>query len=180
MREIIFRAKEYRVPFQGETEEERIKNAPWVYGDLVACDEGFAQHAILQEKMGDKGDYEYDIFGVEKYALVEEKTIGQFSGKYDRFGNRIFEGDIVFLRQENDYRQDRFFQFLALVVFSNGMFDYDFLPIGNDFLFEHLPPFSVTVVGNAFDTPNLLTTKYEHYVEREVWEKSGSFNKSII
>lgn len=49
----------------------------WIEGDLVHFENGV---------MIDQGD---------KTDVVAEETVGQFAGLTDKFGNKIFEGDIV-------------------------------------------------------------------------------------
>ena len=81
MRKIFFRGK-------------RKDTGDWVYEDLKHLDNG-----------------NIHIFGNRYSQPVEEKTIGQFTGLYDKFGTAIYEGDIV------EYRTKKY-----VVKFQNGMF----------------------------------------------------------
>ena len=68
MREIKFRGKE-------------TQTGQWRYGDLthtMAPTETGVRHRVMV------GGYE-----------VDEKTVGQFTGTYDREGKEIFEGDLI-------------------------------------------------------------------------------------
>lgn len=71
-REILFRAK-------------CVDNGEWVYGYyLVAAGMPFIS-----------------TFGVrEPIAVIPEDTVGQFTGLYDKNGNKIFEGDRVLIDNE--------------------------------------------------------------------------------
>lgn len=70
MREYLFRGKMW-------------DNSEWVYGNVIQSKEGDA--FILPIEEGDVTDY-YDVI---------PESVGQFTGRYDKSGNRIFEGSIM-------------------------------------------------------------------------------------
>lgn len=60
----------------------------WVYGTYFQCGEAF----ILKQKKGRRFEY----------WMVDKFTVGQYSGFNDRYGNKLFEGDIVWVRDALD------------------------------------------------------------------------------
>lgn len=81
LRKIVFRGKSKR-------------NGEWLYGDLVRNVEG--TFAIVPP-------FEIDLHNhCERYE-VDEDTIGQFTGNYDRNGKEIFDGDILCYGKNSEY-----------------------------------------------------------------------------
>ena len=143
MREILFRAKQHY------TKE-------WLYGAVV--------------KDGDECLItvgEPDGLYKQKMTVVEESTVGQFTGLVDKHCKRIFEGDIF----TSDYFDDTYnFE----VVFSNGAFcgkhkstgiymlgftNYD--DNGEDLGYWGEEDYTshIQIIGNIHDNPELLEAK---------------------
>lgn len=97
----------------------------WYYGDLTS---------IEQQSY---------IVGTEMVA-VNAKTVGQFTGLYDKNGKEIYEGDIL-----QEIGSDK----TVLVVYEAPQFCYADNSFGYKFL--NLPEY-YTVIGNIHDNPELL------------------------
>lgn len=96
MREILFRGK-------------RIDNGEWVEGYLAAYD------LICPSYPEDTSDATGDYYGQTPYVgfvEVDPETVGQFTGRKDKNGRGIFEGDIFHLEDE----------IIAVVIFKDGCF----------------------------------------------------------
>lgn len=74
MREILFRGK-------------RIDNGEWEYGDLIKIG---SRYFITH-----KCSYQDGCLSFGKYFEIDSNTVGQYTGRYDKNGVMIFEGDIV-------------------------------------------------------------------------------------
>lgn len=132
MREIKFRGKD-------------IKNGEWVYGDLhLLCN---APHIHTQESR-------YPFAGIRSF--VNKETIGQFTGLHDKNGKEIYEGDIIDIYDSEYETHDN-----NEVSFKDGVFGVAnwtgnlttlIFFIGNRGDSEY----SVEVVGNVYDNPELL------------------------
>lgn len=86
MRENLFRAK-------------RVNNGGWIEGYLF--DNGFDGKekkyfigGLIIEKYNGTACDEWDITGID-FCEIDPETICQFTGLYDRYGNKIWENDIL-------------------------------------------------------------------------------------
>jgi uncharacterized phage protein (TIGR01671 family) len=128
MREIKFRGK-------------RIDNGEWHYGGYFMATNGTVW--IL----GDDG-LTYRPDAIE----VDPSTVGQYTGLKDKYGKKIYEGDIVTEIYEGDiiFRQDE----VGRIEFSeDGSFLIRFP--------HHLARLNATwkpieVIGNIYDNPELI------------------------
>lgn len=136
MREILFKAK-------------RIDNGEWVEGcyvkkyDLLGNEEHLIFHA--------------DSYKVWEYAEIDIKTLCQLTGLYDRYGNKIWENDIL-KTWSDQYAQVKFGLHnpgAAISEYSQGFY-VDFPE--ESFLRKELGYWckETYVRGNIFDNKELL------------------------
>lgn len=132
MREILFKAK-------------RKDNGKWFDGyyqkryDLL----GNEEHLI----------FHIDSYTVWEYAEVDPQTLCQFTGLFDKNGNKIWENDILMAHLDEYYPEDVTYKTVewgvaGWVGHETGSTDREYL---DEFDLEHFE-----VVGNIFDNPELL------------------------
>lgn len=125
MREILFRGK-------------RTDNGEWVYGTPILYPDG---NVVMCRSF-------------KRNHNVSSKTVGQFTGLYDKNGRRIFEGDIV-----NFYNGDGEFSPYEVRWQDSG---FSVLMNGNTDLFDELDDYfsrHCEIIGNIYDNPELLEVK---------------------
>lgn len=124
MREILFRAKHIN-PYGTED---------WYYGCYERSDNVY--HYIIEEN--------------GSIIPINPKTLGQFTGLYDKNDMRMFEGDIVKARMTDKYT----------VVFNRGSFMGEYTsPYGRYTVRVDLLKDDWEVIGNIYDNPELLEEK---------------------
>ena len=146
-REILFKAK-------------RIDNGEWVEG-YYRADSDLEVHFICG------WDYYPSENGLEREPFeyeIDPETICQYTGLTDNNGQRIWENDIVLLREEVQE-----YEWKAIVEFGNPNLEYDWgwqlVPVGecdmnkDILLWIDMENASCTVSGNIFDNPELLEVK---------------------
>lgn len=126
MREILFRGK-------------RTDNGEWVYG--VPTKDGRGEMVMVE-----------NIFECEEYncrgancLYVDENTVGQYTGLADKNGTKIFEGDIVLLKGDEEPYQ---------VAFDESRFQV----YGNSicYVMDNFYDHDIEVIGNIYDNLELL------------------------
>lgn len=125
MRDIEFRGKQ-------------TDNGEWVYG--VPTKDGRGEMVMVE-----------NIFECEEYncrgancLYVDENTVGQYTGLKDKNGTKIFEGDIVLLKGDDEPYQ---------VVFDESCFQ-----VYSDsvcYVMDNFYDYEIEVVGNIYDNSEL-------------------------
>lgn len=138
MREILFRGK-------------REDDGEWVYG--MPCATELSGIYAIQTLAG-------GIFD------VIPESVGEFTGLSDKYGERIFEGDILLIKTTldsiNPLTRDDEYIAKGVVVFNEGHFELKgdglvlFTYWGTQVLFKAAHFKEYEVIGNIHDNPELL------------------------
>lgn len=137
-REILFRGQTRK-----KGEKVRLDGSPidsnWVYGGIFPNNKGGDFAIIYQQEPT-----------IEKFTVYAD-TVGQYTGKNDKNGTKIFEGDIVKDEQSGYEYVIKWFSEYACFALANknGHMEYDvdeFEMLVNDLI----------VIGNIHDNPELL------------------------
>lgn len=125
MRDIEFRGK-------------RTDDGEWMYGYI--CCYGWTG----KEKIYIVPNYASALYSIE----VNPETVGQYTGLKDKNGTKIFEGDIILLRGDEEPYQ---------VVFDESCFQVysDSVRYAMDNFYDY----EIEVIGNIYDNPELLGDK---------------------
>lgn len=138
-REIKFRGKD-------------IDTGEWRYG-YVQYNYKKTKAQIISPLKIDKIDFPIQFFD------VDPKTVGQFTGLYDKNGKEIYEGDILFcIGKRYDNKGKKYYR---EVKFKDGFFgmmvkEYNILSL-LQFHFDSDKKILWEVIGNIYDNPELLS-----------------------
>lgn len=141
MREFVFRGKpkneaEYE-PLR-ELSEDDCGNG-FVYGSLVVSHNKYYICTMALQIRGGISDY------ITTMIDVLPDTVGQYTGLKDKNGTKIFEGDIVLLKDDEEPYQ---------VAFDESCFQV----YGNSicYVMDNFYDHDIEVIGNIYDNPELL------------------------
>lgn len=124
-----------------------IHNGEWVYGLPV--------HYNRDPRIEKWTMYEESGLGVD----IEEETLCQFTGLYDKNGKEIYEGDIVTMMRTPEKRRKR--ELVRHIVTSRNVCDWVFKSLAVEvcgLLMEghsDFDSYKFEVMGNIYDNPEL-------------------------
>lgn len=130
----------------------RTDNDEWIEGNFIEQEEPEYHTYICTRFKAEINDKYTDII---EYDIKEIKpeTIGRFTGKTDKNGNKVFENDVVCIDYFNPWI-NQWIKMLGIVKWENCAYvvvwndcvhDDEFL----DFLYN------IEVIGNIYDNPEL-------------------------
>ena len=138
-REILFRGK-------------TIETKRWAYG--YYCKIGNKAYIVLDDAElceDEQGTPDNAIFG---FIEVDPDTVGQFTGYPDKYGKKIFSGDIVKVWLKK-------YESVCLPTFRHGIIEYVYdaywiIPIGRRASWRCLRNRPIEIIGNKWDNPELM------------------------
>ena len=155
MREILFRGQTRRY---GEKVDVAGKKLPsnWVYGGLFSQN-GDVDFAIVYQMEPE----------IEKFSVYAD-TVGQYTGLMDKYGQKIFEGDILAGNRypfTSDGKRNYFAEVVwfddcpafGLYTIKNPHSSIAGISSGNTELVDNWDASQWEIVGNIFDNPELTT-----------------------
>lgn len=134
-RKIKFRGKT-KVDFGNGNKEILIPKGTWIYGGIVFDD---SERVWIDMK----------YYG---QILVDENTIGQYTGLHDKNGKEIYESDIL----EVSYQRA---SGVGYVEYDNNYCEYKIIINANKDYFSLWKDINLKKVGNIYDNPELLGGK---------------------
>lgn len=139
MREILFKAK-------------RKDNGKWVEGSLINLDIE-SGYCYIAPTFKSASTLPINFLITGRMELVSPETICQFTGLYDRYGNKIWENDILMAHLDESYPEDVTYETVewgvaGWVTHEANSIDRQYL---DEFDLQHFE-----VVGNIFDNKELL------------------------
>lgn len=144
-REILFRGK-------------RV-DGDWVIGQYIKACAHWHKRGIHEDWIAIRAIQNGGMMNIlGRFAVIPE-TVGQFTGLYDKNGNRIFERDIVKIVGNSNNEDWKNVNYIAQIVFLDGGFCAIDGTIDN-YSFRRYSlsrcEFDLEVIGNIHDNPKLL------------------------
>lgn len=122
------------IKFRGKCAKDSRYKGEWVYGGLLQCEK--SDDVLIVYSITDTCSCTYH---------VDPATVGQFTGRYDKKGNEIYDGDIL---QDDDKRRYQVTWDIQLsrwsLVYGSGYYSMTEVEI------------HFQVIGNIHDNPELL------------------------
>lgn len=122
------------IKFRGKCAKDSRYKGEWVYGGLLQCEK--SKDVLIVYSITDTCSCTYH---------VDPATAGQFTGRYDKKGHEIYDGDIL---QDDDKRRYQVTWDIQLsrwsLVYGSGYYSMTEVEI------------HFQVIGNIHDNPELL------------------------
>lgn len=145
------------IKFRGKCAKDSRYAGEWVYGGLLQCEK--SKDVLIVYPITDTCSCTYH---------VDPTTVGQFTGLFDKYGNEIYEGDILREPPKNEYEKENY---TAYEVFWHGndcashhigwqmnRCHFQGNICGTMYIPEFLPKETarMVVIGNIYDHPSLI------------------------
>lgn len=136
------------IEFRGRS----VSDGGWVYGDLE-----YERNKGLLSKV--RIHTYKDDGSCDRQYLVESKTVGEFTGMRDKYGEKIFEGDIVEVYDFTSVYASKYRGVVKMyrgswcVEYEDSIFDMVAHP---PLFFDDFADRKTEVIGNIHDNPGLI------------------------
>ena len=134
-----------------------LTNNEWVYGDLV-------NYSETEKIIVEQNSKTWDL--LEGGIIIDEKSIGQFTGLNDKNGKEIYEGDIILFQTFSNWDDESMKRHKATVIFKEGCFMWKILEYGKKSNFYHANEteplrntnctWGLEIIGNIFENADLV------------------------